>query len=78
MKRRLIGFLYSCSTPYCGGVDGYFCVRCRHYVSTCLCKFNSGGCSCGTDEYWASAGERKMLRQKLADDLRDIKTEYYR
>ncbi len=66
---KLVGFLYSCSTPECGGVSGYFCVKCRHYCSKCACGSNTGGCACaGTDyqKYWASTGERKMMREKLA------------
>lgn len=61
---KLVGFLYSCSTPYCGGVDGYFCVRCRHYVMDCLCTPSQ--CACPDDEGWASTGERRAVLAKLA------------
>lgn len=67
---RLVGFLYSCETPECGGVDGYFCVRCRHYVTDCRCS--RGWCECrlpdGTcdDSGWASKGERRFIKVKLA------------
>ena len=69
MRRRLVGYLGTCQTPECGRAHGYFCVRCHHYVSTCLCSV--GACACrladGTpdDSGWASKGERKAVREKL-------------
>ena len=62
-KVRLIGLLGSCPVPECGGVDGYFCVKCRHYVVDCRCT--PGLCECGNYAYWASTGERPELRALL-------------
>lgn len=68
----LVGYLGHCGTPYCGSIDGYFCVKCHHYVVTCRCRGNDSiGCTCeGQDyeRYWASEGERPMLRKQLAED----------
>ncbi len=60
----------TCETPYCGTVDKYFCVRCRHYVTFCRCSGPSG-CSCPgptviQEKFWAGPGQRRMLRDKLA------------
>ena len=69
MKRRSFLSGGTCATPYCGWVNGYFCVKCRHYLSDCACKANYGGCACGTNRYWAGAGERKEMRTRLALDM---------
>lgn len=73
MKR--IGPLHSCSTPFCGLVLGYFCVKCRHYVTSCRCLSNEGGCTCGDDyrKWWAGPGERRILQQQLAAAQRQQK-----
>lgn len=63
MSKR-VGYLGSCGTPLCGAVNGYFCVRCKHYVSDCLCS--PGYCLCANDEGWASGGERRAVLEKLA------------
>ena len=65
---KLIGYLGCCSTPYCGGIYGYFCVKCRHYASSCQCLANEGGCTCREEDYgtwWASTGERRSLEREL-------------
>lgn len=62
MTRRL-GYLGTCQTPYCGAIEGYFCIACKHYVSECWCRVNSGGCTCPDEIYgrfFASLGERKQ------------------
>lgn len=64
MSNRRVGFLGSCGTPYCGGIEGYFCVRCEHYVQDCRCQ--PGLCDCGNGAGWASQGERPMVRERLA------------
>mgnify|MGYP001087098275 CR=1 FL=1 len=67
---KLIGYLGTCPTPYCGGISGYFCVKCRHYVTECRCGDYTGGCECQGDDYrrwWASKGERRIMEQELAD-----------
>lgn len=61
-KRKLVGFLGSC-TEVCGGVHGYFCVRCRHYLVDCRCT--PAHCECGDSQGWASQGERKVIRAAL-------------
>lgn len=63
MKR--IGYLGQCNTYSCGGIAGYFCVKCRHYVSHCACGDNTGGCVCEDDHWWAGKGERKHLEMRL-------------
>jgi len=68
MTKR-IGYLGRCGTPYCGGIYGYFCVKCRHYVTDCDCGYYTGGCTCRGEDYgkwWASTSERRMLERKLA------------
>jgi len=68
---KLIGYLGTCPTPYCGSIDGYFCVKCRHYVTECCCGDYSGGCTCkGEDhgKWWASTGERRSLQRLLAEE----------
>jgi len=66
MKRnKLIGYLGGCGTDYCGGVEGYFCVKCKIYTSKCLCGFNNKNCHCANDVYWAGKGERKKLLEKI-------------
>lgn len=68
MKR--IGYLGRCSTPLCGSIEGYFCVRCRHYVIECRCGAHAGGCTCEGIDYgswWASTGERRKIEQRLAE-----------
>jgi len=62
---RLVGFLGSCGTPYCGSIEGYFCVKCHRYVSECRCGSNNRGCKCNNLAYWASNGERKICRHNL-------------
>jgi len=64
---KKIGFLGGCATPYCDGIDGFFCVRCRTYVATCRCT--PGACRCGTDRYWAGAHERPAVRELLRRDV---------
>ena len=67
MKR--IGYLGSCPTPYCGSIEGYFCVKCRHYVADCRCGDCAGGCACEGEDYgkwWAGAGERRFRETQLA------------
>ena len=67
MKR--VGYLGSCPTYDCGGVDGYFCVRCRHYVTDCRCT--PDWCSCALPDGrpdtsgWASTGERRYVRERI-------------
>jgi len=71
---KLLGYLGECGTPYCGGIYGYFCVKCRHYLTNCDCFSNEGGCTCDDDNYgkwWASTGERRMLREALAKEEAD-------
>lgn len=63
-KKRLVGFLGSCGTPYCGGIIGYFCVRCHRYVSDCRCS--PASCACHDSKGWACAGERPAVRAALA------------
>lgn len=63
MSKR-VGYLGSCGTPLCGGISGYFCVRCRHYVADCLCS--PAWCGCADDQGWASEGERRVILAKLA------------
>ena len=67
MKRKLIGWLGSCSTPYCGAVYGYFCVRCRHFVETCACGDSGDGCPCPDRKGWAGKGERRQVSLQLAE-----------
>ena len=60
--RNKLGWLGSCGTPYCGRVDGYFCEKCRHYVTYCRCGANTGGCTCRGEDYgkhWVSSLEYK-------------------
>jgi len=76
-KGPLVGFLGSCGTPYCGGIEGYFCVLCRHYVAECRCQ-GADGCTCEGDDYgqyWASTGERPFMRYKLLRFPRGLKVE---
>jgi len=66
---RRIGYLGSCPSPYCGGIHGYFCMKCRHYVTTCRCGFNEGGCQCEEEDYgmwWAGQGDQRMKELELA------------
>ncbi len=63
MKR--IGHLGTCEIPYCGSIDGYFCVRCRHYVVFCTCGAHCLFCACPDSAAWASNGERALIRHKL-------------
>lgn len=63
MKR--IGYLGVCANEYCGSIEGYFCVRCRHYCMDCRCGFNFMDCACHDDKFWASEGERKMMQEEL-------------
>ena len=65
---RRVGYLGTCGTPYCGGIEGYFCVKCRKFVAECHCGFSSEHCDCNNKRYWASHGERPMARQRLAQD----------
>ena len=57
----------TCATPLCGTIEKYFCVRCRHYVSTCGCRFNDyfNPCECPDDKGWAAAGVRPIIRKQL-------------
>ena len=64
-----IGWIGTCPTPYCGRIEGFFCVRCRIYTSDCACKYNWGGCRCNDKRWWASKGERKQLTEDLAKVL---------
>jgi len=71
IRGKLVGYLGNCGTPYCGGIFGYFCVKCRRYVAECRCGDYSRGCSCPEDKnnrYWAGPGERKVLRELLLAD----------
>lgn len=65
LERKRVGWIGTCPTPYCGRVEGYFCVRCRHYTSYCACGYNYGGCSCEDRNFWASTGERRELEERL-------------
>ena len=67
--RNRMGHLGTCETPYCGAIDGYFCVKCRHYVTDCRCGLWTGGCDCEGENYgkwWAAEGERKETMARLA------------
>jgi len=68
---KLIGPLQSCTTPFCGLVIGYFCVKCRHYLTECRCGYHSQGCACRGNDYrkwWAGPGERRALERELAKE----------
>jgi hypothetical protein len=56
----------TCETPYCGRQFKCFCVQCRHYVVNCRCSHSQ--CECGTYRYWATKGERPLLRRILEKD----------
>lgn len=64
MKR--VGYLGTCGTEYCGSIEGYFCVVCRHYCTDCLCHDNRWGCWCPSDIGWASTGERKDTERRVS------------
>ena len=66
MKGKRVGWLGVCSTPYCGSIHGYFCVRCRHFTSECACQANSMFCECEDQEGWAGEGERKQVAARVA------------
>jgi len=63
---KKLGFLGTCPTPYCGGVEGFFCVRCSRYVADCRCTPSE--CSCADSRYWASTRERSVMREALRRD----------
>jgi hypothetical protein len=58
----------------CGPVWNYFCVRCRHWASSCRCGSMSGGCTCPDESYWAgNAEERRALQMQLTHPQPAIK-----
>lgn len=67
MAMKRVGYLESCSTEYCGGVEGYFCVVCNHYLADCRCT--PGNCACLDDIGWASTGERKYIMGRVIENM---------